>query len=212
MTRTEMLAYVRTHLDETSEAYYLDDEEIYPALAEAQREILQHLATSWYQMNLQSRNNLPVFKAINLMIEETESTLASGAYSIAVDDLIVPVSVLWAYDDPALANGKMCVMVGEELAEQLKHNSQTDGAYLTWWDGTYVLLNPVSDHASARYKVRYIKEIASDIDASTDPVLDEVAHIAICERALWVLMKDRELQTAQAHLQLYTNLTQGLMK
>ena len=47
MTNVEMLARTRVFLDEATEDFYLDDEEIYPALAEAQLELCNTLAQSW---------------------------------------------------------------------------------------------------------------------------------------------------------------------
>ena len=209
MTNTEMLAKLRSFLDEATADLYIDATELYPALTEAQKELVKTISDAWYDEGKGIHKRVP--KAVMPLVSAVASTIASGSNSFALATIVVPVSMKWN-PDGAVADGKQCTF-GNSSGEFLKllDNSLLAGGSYCWWDGVNVYVNPVSAHASAGYSLGLITE-PTDIDASTQPVTDEVAHDAIVERACWILLKDRESQQAQVHLQMYGALLQGLMK
>ena len=205
-----MLARTRIFLDEATADLYTDAN-VYIALAEAQREIAFAIATNWYNRRKQDKTiSIPL--SIMPLVEVLEDNITTGQKFINVTNMIIPIALLWAFDDTSEAeNGQPCIWIDEEEAEHIIRNSLLAGGYYAWWDQTGIYVNPVSTSDGA-YRLRYIEEIPLDIDSSNDATLNEIAHEEIIERALWILRKDRETQQAQAHLQLYGTIMQGLMQ
>lgn len=210
MTNLEMLAKVRTFLDESAEDFYFDDEEIYPALSDAQREIVNVIANNWFYQGRPLYAPIP--RTLQPLVLDTSGTLALGTNSITVaSQVVVPVSLRWNPNGAVVADLKNCVFVTEGEVYMLISNKSLADGYYAWWNNTGVYVNPISANASASYNLKTIKAPV-DITASVQPVTDEVAHDAIVERSLWLLLKDRETQQAQIHLQMYGQLLQGLMQ
>jgi hypothetical protein len=209
MTKEEMLAKVRMFADEATEDFYLDDEEIYPALSEAQVEVVRQIANQWFYNGRERLKPMP--RSLNGLVTNVSGTISTGAYQFVYPTLfVIPVTLQWNPNSSAPASGKYCLPVNEtNEMNRLKANQYLAGGYYMAWDGTSIFLNPVSADASAGYSLQYIK-MPVDITVSVEPESGSDCHDAIVERAMWILMKDREAQIAQAHLQLYATLLQGL--
>jgi hypothetical protein len=207
MTNAEMLVRLRSLLDETTADLYIDATELYPALSLAQIDVCKDVANYWDENGRKNMKPLPL--TIRDGVTTLSSTIASGAFSFAVGDIIMPVAIKW---NPAgaVASGKMCTYVSGEVRKLLENSLLAD-AYTFYDQDGYIWVNPVSTDNSAGYLLEYI-DTPTDIDVSTQPVLQDVSHDAIVERACWILLKDRETQQAQLHLQMYGTLLQGLVK
>lgn len=210
MTNAEMVVKVRSFLDESAEDFYFDDEEIYPALSDAQRELTKTIADTWFY---QLRPTLaPVPKAIQPLIFADNGVIISGSYEIVLTkSIIVPVGLRWNPAGGLVTGLKPVIFITDGEVYHLLANKELSDGFYCWWNSTKAFVNPPSTNAGASYFFDYIQNPV-DITASVQPTTDEVAHDAIVERALWVLLKDRETQQAQLHLQLYGQLLQGLMK
>lgn len=206
-----MLAKLRTFLDEATTELYIDASELYPALAEAQRELVQAIANNWYDEGRGQFKRIP--KAIMPLLTAVSAAIASGSNSFALATIVVPVSMDWDFEsNPGNTAEKQCLFIGSSgVALKLLENSLlVDGRYC-WWDGVNVYVNPISADNASSYTFSYIKE-PSEIGGAVQPDTDAIAHDAIVERACWILLKDRESEQANIHLQLYGTLLQGLMQ
>lgn len=202
MTNTEMLARTRVFLDEATAKFY-SDANIYEALSQAQKEIGLVIAQHWFKNLRGDGKPLPV--AIRPLTVLTTGTLTDDKDTIA--DIVIPI---WFHT--------------EALPTIYRHTYVEDDAI-----GEFILSSPIFDagttehyyyiegttvysvgSAGTSYRIKYIKR-ATDIDGSTQPILDEVAHDAIIERALWIMLAD-ESPLGQTHLQLYQGLLQGLLQ
>lgn len=217
MTRTEMLAYVRTYLDEVSEAYYLDDEEIYPMLTRAQYEIIQLVCSKWYEAN-KNRNGAEIPLVLQGINAEINGFVASGQREITVANMIMPIHITWNPTSSSMTtfpNAQKCIWISPADADRLTLNPLHDDGYYAWRiRSTVIRVNPYSTNANASYLLTYIKTPDYPIDATHDAGIHEVGHQAICERALWLLMKDQEssAQLATAHEAKADKLIQGLLQ
>ena len=211
MDKAEMLARVRMFLDESTEDYYLDDEEIYPALSLAQLEIAKTLSATWKErVKTDKFAKIPV--ALDPLREAEGNVIVSGqnSFSFVLDPLVV-ISCIWQFDGVIDGDTPYAIEIGEHgvALRIIRQPLLADGTYF-WWNQENLFVNPVSTNASSAFIVIFIKTPV-DITASVNPEIGAVAHDAVVERALWILMKDREVQVAQSHLQLYGSLIQGLL-
>lgn len=201
MTQTEMLAYVRTYLDEASENFYLDDEEIYPALTLAQFEILNIVAKKWIEDSV-NKNVQDVPLVIQPLVANTTSLLASGANSASVPLAFMLINVKWtpsAIAHTTYPKTQNCIRITPSQANRFLLNPLTKNGFYFWRKNQTVYVNPVSSITNAVLTYDYIANPTTDIDATHSAQLHEIGHQAICERALWLLLKDRETDQAQAH-------------
>lgn len=200
MTRTEMLAYVRTYLDEASEAYYKDDEEIYPILTEAQTEVANVVAKKWLEAN-RNKEVSEVPLVLQPLLTNSTSLLASGANSFSAPTMMFPISVKWtpsAIAHTTYPTTQNCIWISMSQVNQFLQNPLNKDGFYAWRRGTTILLNPTASITNAVATLEFFATPA-DITASVDPTIHEVGHKAVCERALWLLLKDRELQVALTH-------------
>lgn len=210
MTNTEMLFKLRAMLDEASAELYVDATDLYGALSDAQLELCNVIALSWYEENQVKLAAIP--RAIQPLITTKAGTIATPSHSFILIDIIRPISIQWNPESSTIADGKYCVFTSSDGAFlKLLENSLLSGGHYSWWDGALVFVNPPSNHANAGYSLEYIK-VPVDISSSVQPITNEVAHDAIVERACWIILKDRENEQANIHLRMYGTLLQGLMK
>ena len=208
MLNTEMLTKLRAFLDEATEDFYIDDDDLYGALTDAQLELAKDVANVW---DTQKRKlMLPIPLVIRDLLDTATGTIASGANSFNLTDIILLVSLKWN-PNGAVTAGKNCTFVGSAGAiNKLLENRFLTGGYYFWAESGLVYVNPVSADNTASYSFVYL-DTPTDISSSVQPVIQEVGHDAVVERACWIILKDRESEQAQAHLQMYGNLLQGLV-
>jgi len=203
MTNAEMLAYVRTYLDESSESFYLDDEEIYPALTNAQIEVGDILIKKWRAEN---RNNevseIPL--TLQPLVTNTTSLVASGASSVSIPTVWELINLKWT---PSLTahstypKTQNCIMISPSQVNRYLQNPLTKDGFYVWRKNQTFYMNPPASITNAVATYDNFKTLSYDIDATHSAELHEVSHQAICERALWLLLKDRESDQAQLHEQ-----------
>ena len=204
-----MLARLRSFLDEATADLYNDTTELYPALSLAQQEIAHIICINWYNNGREQFKPIPLAVTNPGMITTATGTIASGSNNFAVTDVI---ALIFAYWDPTNTAPRQCVFAGNSGSfRQLLGNSLLSGGWYASWNGSKVFLNPISSDASASYTVEYFNEPA-DISSSVQPSLGDIAHDAVIERACWILLKDRESEQANVHLQIYAALMKGLME
>lgn len=195
-----MLSRTRMFLDEAVETFY-DTDEIYEALSQAQKEIGNIVANHWFNNLKKGLQALP--QTLKTLETTTSATLTAGQVEITIATMLMPItfildSVVRTYVQPT-AEGRFI----------MNSPITSDGKYY-WHSGTKIMI-PVALAGNASYTLYHLI-IPTDINGSTQPVLHEVAHDAIIERALWILMSDENAQLAQTHLQLYQAQLQGLMQ
>lgn len=213
MTRTEMLAYVRTHLDEATEDFYLDDEEIYPALTEAQIEVANVVAKRWLESN-RNKDISDIPLTLQPLVTNTTSLLASGASSFSAPTMMFLINVKWtpsAIAHTTYPTTQNCVLISASQVNRFLQNPLTKDGFYAWRKGSTVYVNPASSITNAVATYDYFRNFNNDITASNDPELHDISHRAICEKALWLLLKDRELQVAQLHEQMADKLIGELL-
>ena len=212
MDKVEILARVRTFLDEESEVFYDNDLEVYPALSLAQTEMTKQIADKWKerQLALTEPKRIPLAVQPLLTTEKTAIATLGISTSIAGDPIQI-TSCQWDKDGAIdTASPYAIELAGGGDAQRMIHNSLlSDGVYF-WYTSDLVSVNPPSADDLAEVEIIFIKTPV-DITSAVDPSMHSVAHDAIAERALWILMKDRETEQAMAHLQLYGSLLEGLI-
>ena len=219
MTTADMLQRVRTFLDEASEDYYLDDEEIYPALAEAQREVLTVVANEWTKKVMAgTADAVPVILEDLVVLFNDALTTGYKTIESLSAPFLAPITLLIDINNNSLSRAVDFIFVGAPMAHKIKQNKQLAKSPIYWQQNkettqTFTIhFNPPIAGVQGAYELQYVSDIANDIDASHQPEIGDKAHDAICERATWILTKDREMGVAQTHLQVYQGLLQELMK
>ena len=216
MTTAEMITMIRGYLDEATADFFVDNTDLYPALASAEIEILHTLSQMWWDRVIKSKNTVPLPLALSDSTVTDQINLGSGIYLATFTDFLYPIEVRWNPTGVTQTYPDMqaCAFLGSDLeAYRLKTNPLTAGSYFCWRaaNAHYFKLNPASSVVTSLAIVQYIALPSTRIASGVDPTINEVAHQAIVHRAMWIVTKDREVQLAQTHLQLYTQLLQGLM-
>ena len=164
----------------------------------------------WYNNLRLQHKSVPL--AITPFIEEFGDTYTAGEFELTIADFIVPISIMWSPSSSDIANALPCVLTNEYQKDLMISNSLLAGGYYAWVKSpTLIAVHPIATAASIA-NVFYIEQPTADIASGVEPQLRDIAHDAIIERALWILLEDRESQQAQAHLQLYGTIMQGLMQ
>lgn len=200
-----MLFRVRSFLDEEAAELYIDNTELYPALSLAQLELVKNVADIWAQ----KKGKLPL--AIEPLKTTQSGTITIGGFTAPISEQIVRViSLRWQFDGVITATSPYAIELADELAARrmLANRLLTDGTYF-WYIYNEITVHPIST-GSAGYSTNFIK-VPVDITTSVQPETHDVAHDAIVERALWILLKDRESEQANIHLQMYGTLLKGLI-
>jgi hypothetical protein len=202
-----MLARLRSFLDEDSADIFNDTTELYPALSLAQLELMQAVAGQWDKNGRKNMKELPL--VIRDLVDQSGGAIAVGVRLFNLTDVILGITLKW---NPAgaITAGKMCTYVGAGTIEKILENRFLEDGYYFWMNKGTVLVNPVSTDNNASYSFTYL-DSPVDITASVQPVIQEVGHDAVVERACWILLKDRESEQANVHLQMYGQLLQGLV-
>lgn len=203
-----MLARLRSFLDEATADIFNDTTELYPALSLAQLELTQTVAKHWDVQKRKQMQPIPlVIRDLTINVSATINLLANSFQKLGI---ILPIAMRWN-PDGAVATGKQCILAnGSGDFLRLLDNRLLSDGYYYWLMGGVVYVNPASADNGATYDLEYVNTPV-DISSSVQPVTHEVGHDAIIERACWILLKDRESEQAQAHLQMYGNLLQGLV-
>lgn len=211
MTSVEMLQMVRAYLEETSEKFYLDDEEIFPALAEAQEEIIHAVMKNW------EKDRTQPFPSVlqDLVVGATTVIGTADPAEITGTEHMGIVRISW---NPAEAgvgsypNRRECDIVSAGEVDKYKYNPEMANSYIAWQSKTrkvYVL--PIGTNAGASAIYETVNRVSA-IAVGQNPSIGEEGHEACVFRALWILLKDRELQHAQLHLQRYNQILVRLMQ
>lgn len=185
MTSIEMLARLRTLLDETPEGFWDDDLDAYPYLAQAQLEVIRRIAR---------------FKPIALRQLVTRGALTAQTFAIDTGVALAGDFFL-IYSIKANATGgteKPCY-------ERSERNDYSDNPYLSSEsDRLYYSIsgNPLklyfeTNFVNGTVTLDYITK-PDDIDATTDPEIDETAHMAIVYGAYSSLLLKAKLDNSRA--------------
>lgn len=203
MTRTEMLARVRTLLDEASASFWTDAE-IYSALTDGQQEAANYFYSMYEKLKqvnpliglphtLEPLYTLTTSTTINGLVNNPSNywhlILATYAYNggTSYNCRIQPLSPALLYD---LDN---TYLVASTTSPTVYQVSSTQFLFLPTASGT------------ANYALGYIVKPTA-ISSSVDPVLPVLAHTAIVHYATaQMLFKDQRPQEAQLFLQNFIN-------
>lgn len=211
MTKTEMLFKLRGWVDEATADFYADATDLYGALTDAQLEVVKQLADNWKLKSKQTPEGLKIPIALMPLITTETGTINSG---LGTDTLtaepIQVISVQWQLDGSLTAGSPWAVELSQsDNSLRLFQNALLSTGTYYWWDEGNLYVRPLSSDNSAAYSIVFI-DTPVDITSGVEPETGVVAHDAIVERAAWILLKDRESEQAQVHLQLYTQLLEGL--
>lgn len=203
MTTAEMLAMLRTLLDETPEGFWEDTTDCYPALKEGQLAVVKELAKS---------------KSIALqpLIVPVESTTLTFTASQGID---LPTDFFVIYSLKASPDGTTEYVCKERngdifFFEDNPYMSSEDSELyytITYSDtggGVDKQLLFEKDFSSGTLSMNYVKKPA-DISATQDPQVDSIAHQAIVFYAYFTLLVKAKLDNARA-FQMYQNVMEGL--
>lgn len=198
MTSAEMLTRSRVFLDEATETFY-DTDNIYESLTQAQIELAQVIGNHWFR-NLRE-DNKPIPVAVRPLISDVSGVLAGG--KISVTDFLVPI-YLESGSDPI---GIHTYLEDDSLGRRLRSSPILDeGLYYYYKLGGLYVINPLD----TSIRTNFIHK-PTTISASVEPEIDLVAHDAVVERGLSILLADSEAELAQTHLAIYQGLLKGLL-
>lgn len=211
MTKTEMLFKLRGWVDEASADFYVDATDLYGALTDAQLEVVKQLSDNWKLKSKQTPAGLKVPIALMPLITTETGTINSG---LGTDTLtgepIQVISVQWLSSGALTAASPWAIELSEsDNSQRLFQNTLLSTGTYYWWDEGNLYVRPLSSDNSAAYSIVFI-DTPVDITSAVEPETGVVAHDTIVERAAWILLKDRESEQAQIHLQLYAQLLEGL--
>ncbi|RMG43484.1 MAG: hypothetical protein D6732_00040 [Methanobacteriota archaeon] len=206
MTSAEMLARVRTLLDEASAGLW-SDSEIYSALSDGQRAIVQSVLAI-YKVK---KGDLPKVLAPLVTYAAGALTSAGNPNATLPSDFLYHLNVEY---DPTGSSQKPCIVVDQKEEGRILRNntyysaSNTDAFYLAYYDvdtsGNYIFHFDPTNSTTGAYAIRYIKT-PTDIDGSTNPILPEIAHNAIVQYAFAELLaKDEKYTEANYEFRKFT--------
>ena len=191
MTSVEMLARLRSLLDETPEGFWTDDLDCYPALTIAQLEVIKNIAP---------------YKSIALRTILARAVQASKSFT-TVTGLSLPGDFYLMYSIKANATGGTEHPAHERILrndfeDNPYMNSEADRLYYTISGKDNALkIFFETDFANGSITMDYISK-PEDITASVDHELDGIAHAAIVYSAFGYLLLKAKLPATNA-LQLY---------
>ena len=203
MTRTDMLARVRTLLDEASASFWTDTE-IYSALADGQQEVANYLVINYRKAkDLNPSAEIP--PSLVPLYNTSTSTTASGLINKPTGFWHL-LYALYAYSGGTSYNCRI-----QPLSPSLYFD--LDNTYLTpssidpaiYQAPTSQLYFKPTPIGTATYTIGYIK-LPDAISVSTDATLPVQTHQSIVHWATaQMLFKDQRPQEAQIHLQNFIN-------
>lgn len=212
MTNSEMLFKLRGWVDEATADFYADATDLYGALTDAQLELTKQLADNWKLKSTQSLAGLRLPVALMPLKTIEAGTINSGLGTDSLTGSPIQVtSVQWQFDGAIVASSSPWAveLSASENSFRLIQNALLSTGVYYWWIDNSVFVRPLSTDNSAAYSITFI-DTPVDITSGVQPEIGAVAHDAVIERAAWILLKDRESEQAQVHLQLYTQLLEGL--
>ena len=114
MTNTEMLAQLRSFLDEATADFYADATELYGALSNAQIELARALADDWKQKERSSTNPINPPKAILPLRTLELGTINSGVRTATITAAPLQfMNVNWQSDGAVTATSPWLVELSE---------------------------------------------------------------------------------------------------
>ena len=198
MTSANMLARVRTLLDEASAGFWTDAE-IYSALSDGQREVVDILFAKSRKHNL--------LKSLLKTASDTDTT--SSAITLPTD---FKEFINASYTTLTTEDKLPCKIVDyDEIFLRDKDNTYltpiraTPVVYLSATTGLRLIyFEPTSIHCD--YSILYLKQ-PTEIASGTEPILPPETHEAIIMYAFsFVLRKDMRQAEADSALKTFTNL------
>lgn len=190
MTTAEMLARVRTLLDEASAGFWTDAE-VYYALTDGQIETINILIKMFEQTNELPKALIPLGK----------TQTGSGTASLAAD-FLYPVSMV------ATLNSVPIFIRGfgkhrDHLIENTYLASSSTQPY-AYFQGSQVVLE-----TTLAWALDYIKKPA-DIESGVDPTIGAGAHDAIVQYAFAYILRKIKDPRADNEFNKYFNLAQSI--
>jgi hypothetical protein len=208
MTRTEMLARVRTLLDEASASFWTDTE-IYSALADGQQEVANYFYKI-YSMALKENPEAKLPQPLESLVISTSATTATSG--------VAKPSGFWHIISAKYANtgglsGTFYPCRVERINSMLDFNinntylasSASDPKVYEAYSASLLLWFSPTPTGTGAYTLNYL-QIPASITSSVDPVLPVQTHSAIVHWATsQMLLKDSKPQEAQLFLQNFIN-------
>lgn len=187
MTSAEMLARLRTLLDESPEGFWDDDADCYPALSIAQLEVIKSLAP---------------FKSLALrsVLQRSAQTSLTFVQDTGLD---LPADFYMIYSIKANATG------GDEHTayDRVTRNDFEDNPYMSSAaDRLFYTISGTSgalklyfetDFSGGSVTMDYITK-PEDMTATVDPELDSIAHNAIIYYAFAYLLQKAKINSSNA--------------
>lgn len=185
MDSAGMLAYLRTLLDETSEGFWDDDVDCYPALALGQLEVIKLLAPKRSKV------------VADLASPVTQSSLSFGITT----GFSLPANFYLIWSLKAAPNTgtqqKPCIRrEGDEYYYQDNPylSSEDDSMYYkVYGNKLYFDIEFVSGAITLDYVAK-----PDDISSSTEPAIDSIAHNAVVYYAYGFLLQKAKLDSGNA--------------
>jgi hypothetical protein len=215
MTSTEMLARVRTALDEAATGFNTDAE-IYSALADGQNAVI-NVILSIYKAKIKVDNltELP-YELITLLENATASITAS--FIALPTGFLYLVNAKWDHD--ATGGQKPCLLVSNDKMlyagednSYLAATSTSPKAYVATLAGGSPAIHFLPTYStSGVYTISYIKTPTA-IASGQNPLLPVSTHSAIVFYATaQMFIKDEKIQEAQSMLNDYSKELSNLIR
>ena len=187
MTSVEMLARLRTLLDETPEGFWNDDEDCYPALSIAQLEVIKAITP---------------YKSIALRTVLQRSVQTAKTFAVN-DGLSLPIDFFLIYSIKANAVG------GTEhpAYDRITRNEFEDNPYLSSEnDRLFYTISGTSGALKLFFETAFTNGSITmdyitkpeDITSSVNPELDSIAHNAIVWYAFAYSLQKAKLPSDEA--------------
>lgn len=196
MTSAEMLARVRTNLDEATASFWSDNE-IYRALADGQREIISHIFIVWKQ-KVRVNPEEPLPEVLRSLISSDSGTTTK---SLPNDFM----SYLTVYS----ATNAVPIFVRENWRQNSWMRGNTYSTSTSAQPFCYFNATQIVFETAVAWTMEYLKA-PSDISGSTQPSLPTIAHNAVVQFAFATLLLKDSNPIANQELQKFFLLLQNL--
>lgn len=192
-------AKVRVYLEESSNGFWTDDTEIYPALTDGQREIINYVLTVYkMKSGLNGIEQLP-----QILRDIQTNTTGTGTASLPAD-FLYPAAVTMSGGivriRHTISNPSFAKAYNTYLAA-------TASQPVCYFSSSQIVFE--SGSGSIAWTLQYFK-VPSDITSSVDPTLGALAYNAIVEYATAFLLRKDENPRSETHYQNFFQLLQNL--
>lgn len=217
MTSANLLARLRTLLDEASASFWTDTE-AYAALADGQNAVIA-LSLGVYRAKKQSLLNqdVPLSQVLQSLFATQTATVNSGASSASLTGTVLEL-VYVTYNHSAATPQRPCrVRYHSPSSEWKAANSYlvatpASGEYYIRWKNPTITFETASTDNAAAYVAGVLSQ-PTDIGAAQNPTIPDNCMPAVLQFAFArMLSKDQRVQESRDAFERFLKLAQGVLE